>query len=73
MPVGKALLGRVVDGLGNPIDDLGEIITDYSSKIEVKAPGIISRKSVHEPIQTGIKAIDALIPIGGLTDSVEAV
>ncbi|MGI4776290.1 MAG: F0F1 ATP synthase subunit alpha [Janthinobacterium lividum] len=64
VPVGKALLGRVVDGLGNPIDDMGSIDTTTFNKIEVKAPGIISRKSVHEPVQTGIKAIDVLIPIG---------
>ncbi len=63
-PVGPAMLGRVVDGLGNPIDAKGDIITKHNSKIEVKAPGIIGRKSVHEPVQTGIKAIDALIPIG---------
>lgn len=64
VPVGKSLLGRVVDGLGNPIDDAGEIIAEATYKIENKAPGIISRKSVHEPVQTGIKAIDVLIPIG---------
>ncbi len=63
-PVGMAMVGRVVDSLGRPIDGKGEIITKYSSNIEVKAPGIIDRKSVHEPMQTGIKAIDALIPIG---------
>ncbi|RVT96986.1 F0F1 ATP synthase subunit alpha [Rhodovarius crocodyli] len=64
VPVGKGLLGRVVDGLGNPIDGKGPI--EYSERrlVEVKAPGIIPRKSVHEPMQTGIKAIDALIPIG---------
>ncbi|RYE06470.1 MAG: F0F1 ATP synthase subunit alpha [Rickettsiaceae bacterium] len=62
--VGKSLLGRVVDGLGNPIDDKGIIDSDHFNQIEVKAPGIISRKSVHEPMQTGIKAIDVLIPIG---------
>ncbi len=64
IPVGKAMLGRVVDGLANPIDDKGEIVTDLRRRIEMQAPGIISRKSVHEPLQTGIKAIDALIPIG---------
>ncbi|MBN8511788.1 MAG: F0F1 ATP synthase subunit alpha [Rickettsiales bacterium] len=63
-PVGPAMLGRVIDGLGNPIDAKGDIVTKHHSKIEVKAPGIIGRKSVHEPVQTGIKAIDALIPIG---------
>jgi len=61
---GMNLLGRVVDGLGNPIDGLGEISSNNYSKVEVKAPGIIDRKSVHEPVQTGIKIIDSLIPIG---------
>ncbi|KQN92758.1 ATP synthase subunit alpha [Sphingomonas sp. Leaf231] len=64
VPVGKALLGRVVDGLGNPIDGKGPILTDQRSRVEVKAPGIIPRKSVHEPVQTGLKAIDALVPVG---------
>ena len=63
VPIGKGLLGRVVDGLGNPIDGKGPI-EGPRSLVEVKAPGIIPRKSVHEPMQTGIKAIDALIPIG---------
>ncbi len=63
-PVGKELLGRVVDALGNPIDGKGVINAKKSSKVETKAPGIISRKSVYEPLQTGIKSIDALIPIG---------
>lgn len=63
-PVGKALLGRVVDALGNPIDGKNPIKTKDYRKVETKAPGIVSRKSVHEPMQTGIKAIDALIPIG---------
>ncbi|MDR1474984.1 MAG: F0F1 ATP synthase subunit alpha [Holosporales bacterium] len=62
--VGKALLGRVVDGLGNPIDGKGPIETLVRRRVEMKAPGIIERKSVHEPMQTGIKAIDALVPIG---------
>lgn len=62
--IGKELLGRVVDGLGNPIDGKGPLKCKQTSRIEVKAPGIIARKSVHEPVQTGIKAIDALIPIG---------
>ncbi len=62
--VGKELLGRVVDALGNPIDGKGPIKAKISKRVEVKAPGIISRKSVHEPMQTGIKAIDSLIPIG---------
>ena len=64
VPVGKALLGRVVDGLGNPIDGKGEIKAKERRRVDVKAPGIIPRKSVHEPMQTGLKAIDALIPIG---------
>ena len=63
VPVGKGLLGRVVDGLGQPIDGKGPIEGERRL-VEVKAPGIIPRKSVHEPVQTGIKAIDALIPIG---------
>ncbi len=64
VPVGKGLLGRVVDGLGNPIDGKGELGDVERSPIEIKAPGIIPRRSVHEPMQTGIKAIDSLIPIG---------
>jgi F-type H+-transporting ATPase subunit alpha len=64
VPVGDALLGRVVDALGNPIDGKGPIDTPERRRVEVKAPGIIPRKSVHEPMQTGLKAIDALIPIG---------
>jgi F-type H+-transporting ATPase subunit alpha len=64
VPVGRGLLGRVVDALGTPIDGKGPIATDQRRLVEVKAPGIIPRKSVHEPMQTGIKAIDALIPIG---------
>lgn len=64
VPVGKELLGRVVNALGQPIDGLGDIKSQKFSRVEVKAPGIIDRKSVHEPLQTGIKAIDAMIPIG---------
>jgi F-type H+-transporting ATPase subunit alpha len=64
VPVGKALLGRVVDALGNPIDGKGDIDTTERALVEVKAPGIIPRKSVHEPMQTGLKAIDSLIPVG---------
>ena len=64
MPVGKELLGRVVDALGNPIDGKGPINSDKRSRIEVKAPGIIPRQSVSEPMQTGLKAIDSLIPVG---------
>ena len=65
VPTGKGLLGRVVDGLGNPIDGKGPIGGELEARrVEVKAPGIIARKSVHEPMSTGIKAIDALIPVG---------
>ena len=64
VPVGKGLLGRVVDGLGNPIDGKGPIQSSESRRIEVKAPGIIPRKSVSEPMQTGLKALDALVPVG---------
>src|SRR5690348_3901423 len=64
VPVGRGLLGRVVDALGNPIDGKGPIVTDQRSRVEVKAPGIIPRKSVHEPVQTGLKALDALVPVG---------
>ncbi len=64
VPVGDALIGRVVDALGVPIDGKGPVATTEMRKIEVKAPGIIMRKSVHEPMQTGIKAIDSMIPIG---------
>ena len=64
VPVGKGLLGRVVDGLGNPIDGKGPIVADKRSRVEVKAPGIIPRQSVHEPVQTGLKALDALVPVG---------
>ncbi|MCF8477237.1 MAG: F0F1 ATP synthase subunit alpha [Pseudolabrys sp.] len=63
-PVGKGLLGRVVDALGNPIDGKGPIKADKRERVDVKAPGIIPRKSVNEPMATGLKAIDALIPIG---------
>ena len=64
VPVGKALLGRVVDALGEPIDGKGPIKAEKKARVDVKAPGIIPRKSVHEPMATGLKAIDALIPIG---------
>jgi F-type H+/Na+-transporting ATPase subunit alpha len=64
VPVGKALLGRVVDALGEPIDGKGPIKADLRARVDVKAPGIIPRKSVNEPMATGLKAIDALIPIG---------
>jgi F-type H+-transporting ATPase subunit alpha len=64
VPVGKGLLGRVVDALGNPIDGKGPLTDVTRSLVEVKAPGIIPRKSVHEPMQTGLKALDALVPVG---------
>ena len=64
VPAGKELLGRVVDALGNPLDGKGAIKTKTKRRVEVKAPGIMPRKSVHEPMQTGLKAIDSLIPIG---------
>ncbi len=64
VPVGEALIGRVVDGIGIPIDGQGEIASSESRQVEIKAPGIVARKSVHEPMQTGLKAIDAMVPIG---------
>ncbi len=64
VPVGKELLGRVVDGLGNPIDGKGPLKTTQRARVEVKAPGIIPRQSVNEPVQTGLKALDALVPVG---------
>src|SRR5512136_1403252 len=64
VPVGKGLLGRVVDGLGNPIDGKGPIKFDKKMRVDVKAPGILPRKSVHESTPTGLKAIDSLIPNG---------
>src|SRR3954449_3523151 len=64
VPVGKALLGRVVNALGEPLDGKGPIQSTESRKLEIKAPGIVKRKSVHEPLQTGLKALDALVPIG---------
>src|SRR5512146_230509 len=64
VPVGKGLLGRVVDALGNPIDGKGPLDSSERRRVEVKAPGIIPRKGVHEPVQTGLKALDALVPIG---------
>lgn len=64
VPVGPEMLGRVVNALGQPIDGQGDINTKLSSRLEVKAPGILPRKSVHEPMQTGLKAIDSMIPVG---------
>jgi F0F1-type ATP synthase alpha subunit len=62
--VGYFLLGRILDGLGNAIDGLGVLETGLNLTVDIKAPGIIARKSVHEPVQTGIKAVDSLLPIG---------
>jgi len=64
VPVGEAMIGRVVDAIGQPIDGKGPINTDKFRKVEVKAPGIVQRKSVHQPMQTGLKAIDSMVPIG---------
>lgn len=64
VPIGEGMLGRVVDPLGNPIDGEGPILSDQRQRIELKAPGIIPRKSVHEPMQTGLKSVDSLVPIG---------
>ena len=64
VPVGPAMLGRVVDGIGQPIDGQGPIKTDLFAKIEVLAPGVIARKGVHEPCYTGAKAVDAMTPVG---------
>ena len=61
VPIGDNLLGRVVDPLGNPIDGKGPIVTEERTRIELKAPGIIPRKSVHEPMQTGLKSVDSLV------------
>src|SRR6185437_5975534 len=64
VPVGPALIGRVVDALGRPLDGQGDLVTNTSRKVESQAPGIIVRQPVKEPLQTGIKAIDSMIPIG---------
>lgn len=64
VPIGPEMLGRVVDGLGKPIDGKGPVLCKDSRRVEIKAPGIIPRKSVHEPMQTGLKCIDSLVPIG---------
>ena len=69
MPIGDGMLGRVVDPLGNAIDGHGPIVTDERTRIELKAPGIIPRKSVHEPMQTGLKSVDSLVS-GGLLASI---
>ena len=64
IPIGDGMLGRVLDALGNPLDGKGPFKTDERKRVEIKAPGIIPRKSVHEPMQTGLKAVDSLVPIG---------
>jgi len=64
VPIGDSMLGRVVDPLGVPIDGKGPINAETRTRIELKAPGIIPRKSVHEPMQTGLKSVDSLVPIG---------
>lgn len=64
VPIGEGMLGRVVDPLGNAIDGFGPIKCDQRQRVELKAPGIIPRKSVHEPMQTGLKAVDSLVPVG---------
>ena len=64
VPVGDALLGRVINALGEPLDGKGDIIGGIPRRVEIQAPGILGRKPVHEPLQTGIKAIDAMTPIG---------
>lgn len=64
VPIGEGMLGRVFDPLGNPIDGLGVVKADKRHRVEIKAPGIIPRKSVHEPMQTGLKSVDCLVPIG---------
>ena len=64
MPVGPELLGRVVDGLGNPIDGKGPLNTTKKTRAQLKAPGILPRQSVNQPVQTGLKSIDAMVPIG---------
>ena len=61
VPVGEDMLGRVFDALGNPVDGLGPVKGERRQRVELKAPGIIPRKSVHEPMQTGLKAVDALV------------
>lgn len=61
VPIGEGMLGRVVDALGNPIDGLGPIKSDQRQRVELKAPGIIPRKSVNEPMQTGLKSVDSLV------------
>ena len=78
VPVGKGLLGRVVDALGNPIDGKGPLVDVKRQRVQVKAPGIIPRQSVNQPMQTGIKCIDSMVPIGrgqreliiGINDSI---
>jgi F-type H+-transporting ATPase subunit alpha len=64
VPIGMEMLGRVIDPLGNPIDGLGPIAATDRRRVELKAPGIIPRKSVHEPMQSGLKSVDSLVPVG---------
>merc|ERR1712224_171348 len=64
VPIGEGVLGRVLDALGNPIDGLGPLVASERRRVELKAPGIIPRQSVHEPMTTGLKAVDSLIPVG---------
>ena len=64
VPIGEEMLGRVLDALGNPIDGKGPLLSKRRQRVELKAPGIIPRQSVHEPMQTGLKAVDSLVPIG---------
>ena len=64
VPVGDAFLGRVIDPLGNPIDGLGEIVAEGRRALELQAPTVVQRRSVHEPLQTGLKAVDAMTPVG---------
>jgi len=67
VPIGEGMLGRVVDALGNPIDGHGPIKSDLRQRVELKAPGIIPRKSVHEPMQTGLKSVDSLVSFRSTT------
>jgi len=68
VPIGEGMLGRVVDALGNPIDGQGPIKSDMRQRVELKAPGIIPRKSVHEPMQTGLKSVDSLVSVPSFCD-----
>lgn len=70
VPVGPGLLGRVVDALGNPIDGKGEIKADGRYEAQLKAPGILPRRSVHEPMQTGLKSVDSLVPVSFISSEI---